>query len=415
MPLYRIRKGDTLAKIARKHGMKSWRKLYNYDGGTGVSNRVLLNKQKKAQGRHTSVDNPNIIHPRDLIFVPSTGQGVVGRARKIKVRTLTKPFKDVFAGVVRLGPQFVVPHDVKRPPVWWWHKHFHLRIVEATKKTKLSKLTEYFYESILPDDPHLIYLLTKEHAHSLKKCAVVVTCAVGNATEGRRLPDYYKKGNIPKKYKISTKEIYVGQRFFLLRPIQVTVHDDFKPTVITAKKPSYLNTIWLGLGEYSSGDGLVLGVYSVVGKVYNMGDAVSKGDADKVRNALLLIEGAKVGPGLGGTIMQPCVIFAHGYRKAHMMKGKMDWSFDFDVTLYSSLSGWLKGLRGMGKIVDTWVKYKKLQNFAENTFKNIKSQAWKKGIYTWSIPSPLPHGAHLWLGIKTSQKCTVQDVGLGVP
>jgi phage protein D len=67
---YKIKPGDWLSKIAPQYNM-TWQELYDYDGGTGKTNRERLNEQKTAKGRPPeSIDNPNLIYPDDVILVP---------------------------------------------------------------------------------------------------------------------------------------------------------------------------------------------------------------------------------------------------------------------------------------------------------------------------------------------------------
>lgn len=67
---YEIQKGDNLSKIARKCDM-TWRELYEYKDKNGKSNRERLNEQKRAKRRpQKSIDNPDLIYPRDVILVP---------------------------------------------------------------------------------------------------------------------------------------------------------------------------------------------------------------------------------------------------------------------------------------------------------------------------------------------------------
>jgi phage protein D len=67
---YKIEPGDWLSKIAPQYGM-TWKELYEYDGGTGKTNRERLNEQKKAKKRpENSIDNPDLIYPNDVILVP---------------------------------------------------------------------------------------------------------------------------------------------------------------------------------------------------------------------------------------------------------------------------------------------------------------------------------------------------------
>ena len=67
---YKIKPGDWLSKIAPRYNM-TWQELYEFDGGTGKTNRERLNEQKTAKGRPAeSIDNPDLIYPDDVILVP---------------------------------------------------------------------------------------------------------------------------------------------------------------------------------------------------------------------------------------------------------------------------------------------------------------------------------------------------------
>lgn len=67
---YKIKPGDWLSKIGPRYNM-TWQELYEYDGGTGKTNRERLNEQKTAKGRSAeSIDNPDLIYPDDVILVP---------------------------------------------------------------------------------------------------------------------------------------------------------------------------------------------------------------------------------------------------------------------------------------------------------------------------------------------------------
>lgn len=54
-PMYTVKQGDYLAKIAKKHGLSGWEKIYDHE----------QNKEFKAKR-----PNPNIIYPGDKIFIP---------------------------------------------------------------------------------------------------------------------------------------------------------------------------------------------------------------------------------------------------------------------------------------------------------------------------------------------------------
>lgn len=57
---YTVVRGDTLSKIAQRHGM-TWRELYSFDGGTGTPNQDRLRS-----------GDPDKIYPGETIFVPDS-------------------------------------------------------------------------------------------------------------------------------------------------------------------------------------------------------------------------------------------------------------------------------------------------------------------------------------------------------
>lgn len=176
------------------------------------------------------------------------------------------------------------------------------------------------------------------------------------------------------------------------------------PMVIEGKAPSKLRKVWAGLGKSHSGDFFVIGAHDMTGKIYNLGD-----DASNVRNAWININGYKFGPGLGGSVSAVFVI-AHGYDHASGMDG-VAGGWDFDVALFSKLSDFLKGVKGLGKSIDTIEKYKKMRYLTENAIKNAGIN--KPGVYTLPIPFA-GGGVHLWAGYKFGD-VTVVSAGLGVP
>ncbi len=85
--------------------------------------------------------------------------------------------------------------------------------------------------------------------------------------------------------------------------------------------------------------------------------------------------------------------------------------WDFDVALISKLSDFLKGIKGLGKIIDTKEKYKKMSDLTENVIKNAGIS--EPGIYTLPIPFT-GYGAHLWGGFKFGD-VSVFTTGNGLP
>ena len=176
------------------------------------------------------------------------------------------------------------------------------------------------------------------------------------------------------------------------------------PMTITATPPSKYRTVWAGLGKAHSGDLFVIGSHDLTARIYNLGDELSK-----VRNAVINVNGWKFGAGLGGSVSAVFVI-AHGYETAQEMVGvKGDW--DFDIAIGTKLGDFLKDVKGLGKVVDSYEKYKKLRYLTENAVKNMGIT--KPGIYT--IPIPFAGvGIHLWGGYAFGD-VSLFDTGFGVP
>ncbi|TWT79461.1 hypothetical protein CA13_08620 [Planctomycetes bacterium CA13] len=176
------------------------------------------------------------------------------------------------------------------------------------------------------------------------------------------------------------------------------------PMTIPGNVPAKKSTLWAGLGKSHSGDLFVIGAHDLTAKIYNIGD-----DTSKVRNAWLNINGFKFGPGLGASIGAVFVI-AHGYENAAQMNG-VSGGWDFDLAIYTKLGDFLKGIKGLGKAVDTLDKFKKLRYLTENAIKNAGIT--KKGVYTLPIPFA-GAGIHIWGGYKFGD-VSVFSTGEGVP
>jgi len=151
-----------------------------------------------------------------------------------------------------------------------------------------------------------------------------------------------------------------------------------------------LKNIWAGIAKAHSGDFFLVGAHDLTGQIYNLGDKLPD-----VRNAIININGYKLGPGLGGSIGAVFVI-AHGYEIADDMNG-VSGGWDFDIAIAAKLDSFIKGIRGIGKAIDTIQQYKKMRYLTETAIKNMGIT--KPGIY--SIPIPLAGiGIHLWGGFK---------------
>lgn len=169
-------------------------------------------------------------------------------------------------------------------------------------------------------------------------------------------------------------------------------------------EPSKLKNVWAGIAKSHSGDLFVIGAHDLTGKIYNLGD-----ELPDVRNAVININGYKFGPGLGASVGAVFVI-AHGYSDSCSMNG-VSGNWDVDIAIGAKLGDFLKGLKGIGKAIDTIQKYKKLRYLTENAIKNYGIL--NPGIYT--IPIPLVGaGLHAWGGFKFGD-VTVFNRGKGIP
>jgi hypothetical protein len=168
---------------------------------------------------------------------------------------------------------------------------------------------------------------------------------------------------------------------------------------------SILKNVWAGLGKSHSGDMFVIGAQDLTAKVYNLGDPSSK-----IRNAVININGYKFGPGLGADVSLVFVV-AVGFENPRSMIG-VDGDWDFDVSLGTKLSDFLKEVKYLGKAIETVEKYEKTKYITENLIKDRKIIK-GEGIYTLPIPFA-GIGLHLWAGFKFGDVSLFGE-GVGVP
>ncbi len=167
--------------------------------------------------------------------------------------------------------------------------------------------------------------------------------------------------------------------------------------------PPLLKNVWAGIGKGHSGDLFVAGAHDLTGKIYNLGD-----DLPDVRNAVININGFKLGPGLGASI-GAVLILAHGFTDAKEMTGE-SMGKDFDAAIGAKLGDFFKSLKFIGKAVDTIQKYKKLRYISETAIKNHNIT--EKGVYIFPIPLA-GVGLHIWGGYKFSNT-TIAWTGKGI-
>ncbi len=191
--------------------------------------------------------------------------------------------------------------------------------------------------------------------------------------------------------------IHIPLRTLVMPPMIVEGHIE--------SSSSILKNVWAGLGKSHSGDLFVIGAQDLTAKVYNLGDPVSK-----VGNAIININGYKFGPGLGADVSLVFVV-AVGFENARNMIG-VDGDWDFDVSLGTKLSDFLKDVKYLGRAIETVEKYEKTKYITENLIKGRKIIK-GEGIYTLPIPFA-GIGLHLWAGFKFGDVSLFGE-GVGIP
>ena len=152
--------------------------------------------------------------------------------------------------------------------------------------------------------------------------------------------------------------------------------------------------IWIGVGEGHSGDLVLAGYYNWnAPRVVRLGTNAN-GEVDWVN---IMSDGFKFGGGLGGSV-SGIVIFARGIKRPEEFRQAASWSdLDFELALGGNLGSVLKGIKGIGTVVNVMDKYKKLAHAAQELAKN--QVFYKPGVYTISIPGA-GAGMHVWAGRK---------------
>lgn len=170
----------------------------------------------------------------------------------------------------------------------------------------------------------------------------------------------------------------------------------------SARKPSVLKDVWLGVGESHGGDLFIIGAHSAAAIVYNLGD-----EWPNVRWAAVNVSGYKFGLGLGGSV-GAAFILANGISRATEFTSLAPGGWDFDASLGMKLKGWLSTLRGVRKVVKTLDQYKKLKYVGEQALKNRDLA--KPGLHAFAVPLA-GAGLHVWAGYKFGE---VQLISHGV-
>jgi phage tail-like protein len=104
MPMYTVKKGDWLQKIAEQKGLKSWHEIYDNPANAAF---------KKSH------PNPNLIYPGDKIFVPDPAKPPAVKPKPpatVKPPAATKPKPGVKPPAQKPAPKDPAPASPKQPP-----------------------------------------------------------------------------------------------------------------------------------------------------------------------------------------------------------------------------------------------------------------------------------------------------------
>lgn len=132
--------------------------------------------------------------------------------------------------------------------------------------------------------------------------------------------------------------IHIPLRTLVMPPLVIEGHLEGRASI--------LKNVWAGAGKSHSGDLFVIGAQDMTAKVYNLGDR-----APNIRNAVININGYKFGPGLGADV-SAVFVMAVGFENAKDMIG-VDGDKDFDIALGTRLSDFLKGLKYLGRGIES--------------------------------------------------------------
>lgn len=245
--------------------------------------------------------------------------------------------------------------------------------------------------------------LSLQEKYSIPAARIIQFNFPGAAENGKIVPEivnwylrFHNDFDCPETVDRKNRRFKGGERIAI--PFRGSV--EIGEPVIRERLAGKQSNLWIGVGEAHSGDLVALGYFNWNARIYRLG-ANSEGD---IEWAHLTSHGCKLGGGLGGS-GGLVVVFGHGIQSVDQFKSAFSWGdMDFDLALGGQLSSVLKGVNGVGKVITTMEKYKKLTYVAQELVKNKAFV--KKGVYT--VPVPLAGvGVHVWIGRKYAETMLV--------
>lgn len=254
--------------------------------------------------------------------------------------------------------------------------------------------------------------LTLEAKYRVPAARIIQLNFPGASENGRIVPEivnwylrHHKGFNCPETRDRKNRRFKGGEKVAIPFVGKVEIGEPIIRERLIEKKKE-LSNLWLGLGESHSGDLVIGGYFNWNARVYRAGTSV----AGNIEWVNLISHGYKLGGGLGGSI-GAVAVFAHGIENVSQFTSDFTWgNMDFDLAFGGQLGSVLKGLKGVGTVVEKMDEYKKLSYVAQELAKNRAFI--KRGVYT--IPIPLAGGGiHIWVGRKYG-KISVVDSGTGI-
>jgi len=150
------------------------------------------------------------------------------------------------------------------------------------------------------------------------------------------------------------------------------------------------NDVWVGVILTSSGE-VLFGSHGGYGKLWKLDDPNQSAD--------VTIEGSKIGLGLGGSGGTDIMIVT-GVKNIRDLHEHVTIEPDFDLALGGKLGGYLKGVKGVGKVVKTLKQHRVSRRVVEGVLKNAGAFNSEKKIIV--IPGVGP-GMNVWVGYKSTE------------
>ena len=265
------------------------------------------------------------------------------------------------------------------------------------------------WHRVLPDGRESWTTIAKQHGVPVQ--LLIAFNFPGAMEDGRLVPEivnwylhHHEGFGCPETRDRKNRRFRGGERIAIPYQARVTLG---KIQILPRPSVPTVTDWWAGVGESHSGDLVALGYFNWNAVIYRIGAYT---DPSQIEWAKLSSHGLKLGGGLGASF-SGVFVFAHGVTSARQLRSAFAWGdMDFDLAPGANLGALLKGLRGIGPMLDVMAKYKKTSYVAQEVAKNAAFM--KPGVYTIPIPKTGP-GMHVWVGRKYAETMVVAS-GMGL-